>query len=725
MKRHPRRLLLPSLLAAHAACAADNTDPGTVELPAVVVSGEPAPAEGQAESGYRHTTADMGPLGQRKALDTPYTVNAVSSDLLRNFGAETYSEAVKYLPSAYVEGHFGLEIGPPIIRGFQGDDSAGSVRIDGLNIRADIPVPVELYEKLELLNGPAGALYGPAPAAGVVNATLKRPTDEPLREIGLGYDSKGNVQGRADIAGRAGTDSGFGYRFNVLSADGESYAEGSNLRRNLVGAALDYRLFPNTLVEALASHYEYDFRGLPGKFAYKNSTGLPDAPDPAQAGYGQSYGGVNSTVDLMEGHLVHDFGGGWKVDGAVQKQIMTRLFNDTITNTFTDSKGDYTTTLQQSGSRSEVLSNRLYLNGKATTGSVTHDLSLGTVGYQLDNDSLLSTPANNGKTLGSASLANPVSYANPYGSYTDLGPTYHASQTKVQSLTLGDGLGFDEHWSALLVGNDSWIESQSWNSDGTSKANSHYEKNGTWSYSGSLLYKPVESATLYATYASSVEPGAIVTDSTAKNYGDILSPYRSEEWELGAKTSRHGIDYTVALFRILRPFAYTDTDGYYKTAGEQENKGIELTARGKATNRLGLFGSLTWLDPRMATTLNGQGQGNVVVGVPRVQANLLAEYRLPRLAGLFLDGNLHYIGKRFANLENTLEADAVTTLDLGGRYETRVDGHRLVARLMVENVTDRHYWNTIYTSWNGTTNANGAAFLGEPRTIKLSATMSF
>ena len=730
--------ILPALIAVgHAALAADGTAADSTELPTVEVMDKAPTAEGGARDGYRHTDADLGPLGKRKLADTPFSVNAVSSELLRNFGAETYSEAVKYLPSAYVEGHFGLEIGPPVIRGLLGDDSAGSVRIDGLNIRADIPVPVELYEKLELLNGPVSALYGPAPAAGVVNATLKRPTSEPLREVGLGYSSRGNLQGRADISDRLGDDGAFGYRFNVLSADGESYTAGSNLRRRLIGAALDYRLSPGTQIEALASHYDYDFRGLPGKFVYSNATGLPAAPDPAKSGYGQTYGGVNSSIDLLEARLTHDLGTGWKLDGAVQRQVMTRIFNDTVTNTFTDDKGNYSTGISQNGSRSEVLSNRIYLNGSAKTGSLTHDLTLGTVGYRLDNYSLISPIALAAKTvngykiagwIGNASLDAPLDYANPYGAYDSLGPTYHASQTKVQSVTLGDTLGFNEHWSAVLVGNDSWIKSQSWNANGSPKAGTRYEENGSWSYSGSLLYKPLPTGTVYATYASSVEPGNISpSDGSTKNPGEILAPYRSEETEVGIKASLQGMDYTAALFRIRRPFAFTDSDGYYKTAGEQENRGMELTARGKATEHLAVFASYTWLDPRMTAVLNKSVQGNVVVGVPRQQANLLADYRLPGQAGVYLEGNLHYLGSRYANLENTLQAAAVTTLDLGARYETRWGSHKLNARLMVTNVTDRHYWNTLYASWSGatTTNSSGSAFLGEPRTVKLSATMNF
>ena len=116
-----------------------------------------------------------------------------------------------------------------------------------------------------------------------------------------------------------------------------------------------------------------------------------------------------------------------------------------------------------------------------------------------------------------------------------------------------------------------------------------------------------------------------------------------------------------------------------------------------------------------------------MVGVPRWQANLLAEYRLPCLDGAVLEGNVHYAGRRAANAENTAWASGYTTLDLGARYELIIGGNLLTTRLMVTNLADRNYWASLYTGggWTGDTTANGTAFIGEPRTVKLSMTLAF
>jgi iron complex outermembrane receptor protein len=695
-------------------------------LPEVQVTGSKEvvapPREGSAESGYRYRNADLGPLGERKVLDTPFSIHAVSSELLRNQGAETFSEAVKYLPSVYTEGHFGLEFGPPVVRGLQGDDSAQSVRIDGLNVRADTALPVELYEKLEILYGPASALYGPAPAAGVINAVLKRPTDTPLREIGVGYGSRGNVQGRADIAGRAGGSGWFGYRLNMLYGDGEGYTSDSNLRRALGSVALDFHASDATLIQVSANHYEFDQKGYPGGFSYSNATGLPGAPDPARAGYGQSFGGVDATTDMGELRFDQAFGADWKLRGAVLGQIAKRDFHDTITNTFTDADGAYKTSYRQSGSQANVLSNSQYLNGRVKTGVVSHELALGNVGYQTDTYSIPGLRTGPALILGSASLDNPVTYADP--GWGGTGPRYKSSHTIIQSLVLSDTLGLGDHWSVLAAATTSWISTHNWKADGTTT--STYDKNGAWSYSTSLLYKPYTDATLYLTYADSVQPGNNAP-STAANAYQALAPYRSTEWEFGAKASLARFDLTAALFQIRRPFAFTDSaDNIFKVDGEQENRGVEFTARGEAVDGLIVVGSLTWLDPRMNSTASAATEGRLVVGVPRLQANLLAEYRLPFMDGAILEGNAHYIGRRAANAENTAWASGYTTLDLGMRYELRLGGSLLTTRLIVANLTDCHYWASLYTGggWTGDTTASGTAFPGEPRTVKLSMTLA-
>ncbi|MCV5714169.1 TonB-dependent siderophore receptor, partial [Escherichia coli] len=88
----------------------------------------------------------------------------------------------------------------PQSRGMQGSVVANS-RLDGLNIVSTTAFPVEMLERMDVLNSLTGALYGPASPAGQFNLVAKRQTEETLRKVTLGYQSRSAFTGHADLGG--------------------------------------------------------------------------------------------------------------------------------------------------------------------------------------------------------------------------------------------------------------------------------------------------------------------------------------------------------------------------------------------------------------------------------------------------------------------------------------------------------------------------------------------
>lgn len=125
----------------------------------------------------------------------------------------------------------------------QGSVVANS-RLDGLNIVSTTAFPVEMLERLDVLNSLTGALYGPASPAGQFNFVAKRPTEETLRKVTLGYQSRSAFTGHVDLGGHIDDDNRFGYRVNVLNQEGEGNLDDSTLRRKLLSVALDWNIQP-------------------------------------------------------------------------------------------------------------------------------------------------------------------------------------------------------------------------------------------------------------------------------------------------------------------------------------------------------------------------------------------------------------------------------------------------------------------------------------------------
>lgn len=106
--------------------------------------------------------------------------------------------------------------------------------------------------------------------------------------------------------------------------------------------------------------------------------------------------------------------------------------------------------------------------------------------------------------------------------------------------------------------------------------------------------------------------------------------------------------------------------------------------------------------------------------MPRLQANLGAEWDLPGLPALAIDARLLHTGASPANAANTLQAPAWQRLDLGARYLTEVQGRLLTLRARIDNLTDRNYWASA-----GGYPGRGYLVQGAPRTLSLSASVDF
>lgn len=688
-------------------CYAEDKTPvlGTVD-----VIGTTAPA-------YKPETASMGPLGEKAVLDTPYSVNVVPAELLENQQLKSVREAFRYLPSVQGENI------RPQTRGMQ----AGVVqntRIDGMNIASTTDYPIEQFDKIEVLNGLAGALYGPANPAGTFNYVLKRPTPTPLRRVSLGYSSQGSASVSADLSGSLDDAKIFSYRLNLLDEDGEGYVAGSNLERKLASLAFDVQLGRDTKLETNFSRYHYTSKGFPGTFALNSaSIRFPDAPDPKRVGYGQPFAGDDNVTETYSARLKHSFNQNWNLTAGILKQSSDRA-STVPTNTLTNNAGAYrvnvaTTTF----SLDEILSHTIALNGRFNTGNMTHDIVVSNTGFEWDRYTPFNLPPTGGILLGTSNLNNPTTFNQP--ALPDFKNRYKSQTVRQESFTLGDTIGFNEQWSAGLFVSQSWIDQRGFSSTGAATA-SAYSDDGL-STNATLSYKPQKNMTIYGSFANSLQQGDFAsTGSVTPDGGNALAPYRSKQWELGYKVALEKVNLSAALFRIERPFAYA-ANGIFQVQGDQRNQGLELMASGSLTRDLTLYGGVTYLDPKLLNTSNPATSNKQILGLPRLMSNLLFDYRIAAVPGLALNFNVNYMGSREADHANTYKVDGYTVADIGARYTTQLMGRATTWRLAINNVTDERYWaNITPTGQNGYTGTNnGTGTLGSPRMVRASMQVDF
>ena len=703
---------------------------------------------GSAGVGYYVGAVDRGVLGNAPIVNQPYVITVLPAEQITNTQVKNLRDALKYLPLVEFTEQQGPEILRPATRGFQGS-IAQNIRMDGMAMAITGGNPMEQYQELQVENGLGGAMYGPANPSGTFDFVLKRPTEERTENIYLEQDSSsvGTIWG--DAGGRLGPNKIFGYRTNLLLGDGTQFVEASRLRRRLAEFAFDLRLTDRTTLDAHYSVYDLVQRGYPGWFTYgpnpnpvvKGTTQdptaalvLPTAPDPTVPGYGQAYAGVNLTTQSTSVRLLHDFSPNWHAMAGGLAQRLDR-FIDTPVNNLSDNTGDYNTSLATGfAPRFGVESDLGYITGTLSKFGLRQDVVLASQGYRFNQYGYVS-PLAAAVKLGSANIDAPRIFAPPLAGLPRNLDIYQSAVVHQQGFNLADQIYFPKRFAVRVDASQDWIGVDNYSFNTTSMLPARTtgsNKNGI-SPSASILYKPRDWMTAYATFASSLQQGDIAPGSAnVVNANQALAPYRSKEWELGFKTDAHPLAITTALFRLERPFANTvayngsTTENIFEIVGQQVNYGAEISAQGTLFHRWLVDGGFTALNARLNDTGVAATDGKRFVGIPAYKSGFYSEYRVPGIARLNITGDWQFTGVRPQDDENLHTTRGNNTFDLGFRYAHPVLHKVATLRFTTQNLTNVHYYSTIAAGdITGTNASSNTAHLGLPRTISTSLQFAF
>ena len=292
----------------------------------------------------------------------------------------------------------------------------------------------------------------------------------------------------------------------------------------------------------------------------------------------------------------------------------------------------------------------------------------------------------------------------------------------MSNIALADEVRFNDRFSILLSASQSHFKLTEINNGVKTRP---YSKSGL-SYAASIIYKPAENLSLYATYANSLKDDEGYYDDNFDIH--YMKPFRSKQYEIGAKARAGELDLQVAIFKMKRPIAYIGDDGIYARQGDQVNYGLDFTAGGKLTQSLSVYGGAALLKAKLKNTKLRLAENSYVIGEPKIQSNLLLDYAVPGTDKLALSANFHYTGKRYADNANQNSVSGYFTTDLGARYTAKNWlGKETTLRFNVNNVFDKKYWAGMFPAdVDGQSSRRGTwLFLGQSRIFMLSAQVKF
>lgn len=661
---------------------------------------------GTREQGYRATVAPQTNKSDTPLKETPFSVQVVTRELIRDRGITTVGEALRYVPGFSPQVGFGASNDRFYIRGFITPYNLKN----GLRRSAYAPdEQLQNIEQVEVLKGPASALYGRFEPGGVVNFITKKPLDRPFAEVTALYGSFDQVRLALDAS--APLTETLGVRLNVAHNDQDSFRDFAFTRDTFVAPVLEWRPGAQTTVT------------LEGEYAWKRGyfdRGFANDPlfleAPRERQYGEPDARYENKGGLASLHVDHRFTDSLQGRIAVGYSDFTKdafyyAYGFPPIDRSDPDRPQVNRRPSLAYDRQQDFTAQAELYARFSTGAVEHKALVGfEYGFDHWRYRVLNMPF--GGNL-------PIDFHTPvYGQRgvpsvqtaggewnSDTHALYAQNEARLGQVRLLAGLRYD--WNSLE------------NPDHLSGHPDEATKRGAASPRIGLTWTPSDAVSLYASWSRSFRAQV---DVGRLRDGALPKPLIGESLEAGIKTSLLGdrLTPTIALFDIeRRNVAASDPSDFdlVLQIGRSRSRGIEVDIPAVLTPQWRVIANYTYLDTKVLAD-SFVAPGVQLVNAPKHSASLWTTYDLGGpLAGASIGLGALHTGRRAGNTDNTLFLPAYTRFDANLVYAFNAGLGPMRAQLNVLNLFDKFYYDS------------GGAFIplypGAPRTISFSLSYRF
>jgi iron complex outermembrane receptor protein len=689
-----------TILAAGAAVAAPTPAVAQVEAVDEIV------VLGTREQGYRATVAPQTNKSDTPIKETPYSVQVVTRELIRDRGITTIGEALRYVPGFSPQVGFGATNDRFYIRGFITPYNLKN----GLRRSAYAPdEQLQNVEQVEVLKGSASALYGRFEPGGVVNFVTKEPLDEPFAEMSALYGSFDQLRLTGDFSvPLSGT---VGLRVNVSHDDRDGFRDFTFSRDIFIAPIVQWK--PS---DATSVTLEGEYARKRGYFdrGFANDPLFLEAPRKRQFGEADArYTNRGGVASLFVDHRFSDALSGRVAFGYSDftKDSYYYAFGFPPVSRADPAGPKVNRRTSQAYDRQTDLTAQAELYARFTTGAVEHKALVGAeYGYDHWRFDVRNPPFG---------VNIPIDFGNPvYGQRAD--PTvlvsdgaWNSDSTAIYAqdeMTLGN-------WRLLVGGRYDWNELR--NRDYLAGTGEEATKRGAFSPRAGLTWTPVPGLSLYGSWARSFRAQV---DVGRLRDGSLPKPLIGESWEVGAKAELFGgrLTPTLALFDITRRNAAVSDPVDFDLViqiGKSRSRGIEVEVPAALTPQWRLIANYTYLDAKILED-SFAAPGARLVNAPRHSASLWTTYDFAgSLNGASAGFGVQHIGSRAGNTDNSILLPAYTRVDANLAYAFDAGFGPLRAQLNILNLFDKFYYDS------------GGAFIplypGAPRTVTASLSYRF
>jgi iron complex outermembrane receptor protein len=671
--------------------------------------------KGRRKTGYLIPNAASATGTNTKILDTPFSVQVIPPELIRDRQANQVKETLANVSGVIFNGDGQSRGGEQlIIRGFEG----GAVVRDGFR-RGDVggvtppTTDIATAERIEVLKGPSSILSGAIEPGGLINLVTKKPLKDPFREVEVQVGSRNLLRPRLDFSGPLTPDGNILGRLNGVFETSKSVRDLTENNRKIVFApTVTGKISDNT---DLTVSLEYINGKRPADFGLP-AIGTKVADVPINRIITEPDDTVTNTALQIGYNLEHRFSPQLKLKNTFQYSSYQFDFGVVGLPIAFD---DTTSTVTRVPANQEALLKdytfQTNLIGEFNTGNISHTLLAG-VDY-VRRDSRTTNRLN--LTPSPLNLFNPV-YGLDKPTKTALAPfTDNLVTSDSYGAYLQDQIGLTEQLKLLAsVRYDTVSQNNtnflapvgSPNRDDRSNVSALTPRLG-------LVYQFTPALSLYGSYSQSFKPN---TDRDAT--GQILAPQRGNGYEVGVKSELLDgkLLATLAYFDITKqnvPVPDPNDPIGFIASGEQRSRGFEVDVSGEISPGWKLIAAYANTKGEVTADSDPTLVGNKLYGVPENAFSLWSTYEFQQgeWKGFGLGAGLNYVGERQGDLANSYTADGYLTLNAALFYKK--DDWRF--GLAFKNIGDVKYVETL---GNRRSSAN---FYGDPFTVQATASWQF
>lgn len=643
---------------------------GGMVLDPVTVEGSRERATGPVQ-GYAARQSATATKTDTPILETPQSITVVTRDQMDAQAAQNLAEVLNYT-SGVTTGRNGESSsfgGDGIsVRGFGGDGTTGvsfNEYLDGLRLKGSgylsSGIDPYLFERVEVLKGPASVLFGQTSPGGLVNMVTKQPAPDARHEVMLQTGSHGRKQGAVDVGGDVTADGRLSYRFAGMMQDTETQTDFTERRRVAAAPTLTWKPADGTSLTLIGLYQRDDFDGSPLNFLPAQGTLLYNPNGTLPTSFSMSDPNFNEwdrKTQSIGYRFEHRFDDHWAV-----RQNARYLHNDL------SYKGLYAgglladlRTMRRNAfslrERADDLTIDNQVQADFNTGPLHHTVLAGVDHQRLKSDTVRGLAA-----APSLDLFNPV-----YGLSIADPPIYQSIATRVTQTGV---YGQDQiTWGGLTVllgGRKDWAETQQRNRRTQASGS---QKDDAFTGRAGVLYLFGNGLAPYASYSESFEP------AVGSDYGgNAFEPTTGQQYEAGIKYQPPGGSslFTLSAFHLTQQNVTTadpQHTGFNVQTGEIRSRGIEAEARVSLGAGLNAVASYTWLDAEV-TASNDVSRGKRPVAVPEHSASAWADYTVQSgpLAGLGGGAGVRYVGSTYGDPANSFSVPSHTLVDAAIRYD--------------------------------------------------------